>query len=73
VKTRSLSVVVRLDDPRFGAGPGTVIAIVETVAEYLAIRSPGRTGYDPALRMRKAYPGAAIGDRVQAMQYGVQS
>ena len=33
---------VRLDDPNYGAGPGTVIAIPRTISEYEALVRTGR-------------------------------
>jgi hypothetical protein len=61
-------VVVKLDDPKFGGGPGTVIAHVASSAEYLD-RFADRDGCLPAdLRMWRGP--AAIGARVKLAESG---
>lgn len=57
------SVVVKLDDPRYGAGPGTVVAIVDTVDEYLALITDRDGAHDP--RMRLWLGTFQVGDRVK--------
>lgn len=42
---------VRLDDPRFGAGPGVVVAHPASVAEFEALRADRDGAHDPALRL----------------------
>lgn len=57
--------VMRLDDPRFGAGPATVLEIsAEPIREIQARYVFDRDGCAPAwLRFWQAWPGAKIGDR----------
>lgn len=57
-------VVVKLDDERYGAGPGTVVANVATVDEYLK-RVQGRDGAID--RRYRLWEGTfAVGARVSA-------
>lgn len=56
-------IAVRLDDPHFGAGPGTVVAHPESVAEYLKLIS-GRDGARDR-RMRLWSGDFPIGTRVR--------
>jgi hypothetical protein len=60
--------IVKLDDPRYGAGPGTVVGHAVDVADYNA-RTADRDGArNPQLRL---WIGAAqLGDRVSARQLG---
>ena len=53
---------VRLDDPNYGAGPGTVIAIPRTIAEYEALVRGPDGARDPSLRLWKGT--AQIGEKV---------
>lgn len=55
-------IVVRLDDARYGAGPGTVIAHVETVSEFIRFASDRDGARSPALRLWDG--DTQIGDRV---------
>ena len=58
--------VVRLDDPRYGAGPGTVIAIVADVDEFFKLACDRDGARDRALRLWVGE--AAIGERVEMRQ-----
>lgn len=55
-------IAVRLDDPKIGAGPATVIACVGGAEEFFKLATDRDGAMDPALRMwRGDYP---IGARV---------
>lgn len=63
------SAVVRLDDARYGGGPGTVIQFVDTVEEYHDILYKKSDmnklgGRDPKLRMWRVPDTVSLGDRV---------
>ena len=63
----SALIVVRLDDPKYGAGPGTVIAHVTSVEEFLALACNRDGARDPSLRL---WTGASpIGERVRMKGY----
>lgn len=67
--TKSLA-VVKLDDPRCGAGPGTVLEVAGS-GDILALRQryADRDGVIPAdLRFWSGSEGVAVGDRVAAKQ-----
>lgn len=53
--------VIRLDDARYGAGPGTVIATVEGVDEYLVMLRDRDGAHDPMLRLWQG--NLKVGDR----------
>lgn len=57
-------IVVKLDSVRYPAGPATVIAIVSTVAEFIALADDRDGARKPDLRLW-AYEGASVGDRVK--------
>jgi hypothetical protein len=58
-------IVVLLDNASIGAGPATVVAIVSSVAEYLAIADKDGVR-DPHLRLLKG--DATLGARVMMRQ-----
>lgn len=59
--------VIELDDSRFGAGPGTIIAHVATVAEYNALILDRDGARNPKLRLWEG--NTPIGTRVVMKQY----
>lgn len=57
--------IVRLDNPRYGGGPGTVIEVTYDGAKALR-RYDGRDGaHPPDLRCWRGYTGVKVGDRVR--------
>lgn len=56
-------IAVRLDDPRIGAGPGTVVAFVGSAAEYERMITDRDGARDDRMRMWSAYDGVKVGDR----------
>ena len=59
-------IAVRLDDPRFGGGPATVMAHPESVGEYFKLISDRDGARDPRMRLWRMYGDAPIGARVSA-------
>lgn len=58
---------VRLDDPRFGSGPATVIAHPKSVAEYLDMIRDRDGAVDRRMRLWRVGRGhAPVGARVSA-------
>lgn len=56
--------VVQLDDPRFGAGPATVVAVVDSVRDFLTLTTDRDGARDRRFRLwRGDHP---IGTRVAA-------
>ena len=64
--------VVKLDNAKYGAGPGTVVGIVETHEEYNAFVTDRDGARDPAMRcwVDDATTPIAVGDRVVMRQLG---
>ena len=59
-------IAVRLDRAEYGAGPGTVVAIVPDVAAYNRLVTDRDGARDPRMRMWEDADGdAKIGDRVR--------
>ena len=58
--------VVRLDDPRYGAGPGTVISIVADVDEFFKLACDRDGARDRTFGLWVGE--AAIGKRVEVRQ-----
>jgi len=58
-------VVVRLDDPRFGAGPATVLEVFSGPIQYVLPRYQDRDGARAeGVRFWRSSPGVSAGDRV---------
>jgi hypothetical protein len=56
---------VRLDDPRFGAGPGVVVAHPADAVEFEALRTCRDGAFDPSLRLWRG--DSPIGARVAVL------
>jgi hypothetical protein len=65
MKTTKL-VAVRLDDPRFGSGPATVVAYPSSVAEYNTLITDRDGARDRRMRLWQAHGDVPIGARVNA-------
>jgi hypothetical protein len=59
-------IAVRLDDPRFGSGPATVVAHPTSVAEYNKLITDRDGARDPRMRLWRTRGDAPVGMRVTA-------
>lgn len=58
-------IVVRLDNPKYGAGPATVIARVADVADFILLATDRDGARDPALRLWRGV--FVVGARVHSL------
>jgi hypothetical protein len=57
-------IAVRLDDPRFGSGPATIVAHPKSVAEYLALATDRDGARIPTMRLWQTDAPLSVGARV---------
>lgn len=70
MKPTMILVAIKLDNSKYGAGPGTVVGFPSSVDEYFKSIRDRDGAHNPSMRLWQAPAGSvAIGDRVQIKQF----